>query len=135
MREIKFRGYSKKYKTWYIGDLSVNSNGHFQIKHKLENGSITIASVENDTVGQYIGLKDKNGKEIFEGDILDCQNCWWDTKHKSQIIEVKYNANISGFEPFCIYDNDCCYYIYSKDVIVIGNIYDNPELLKNTEDD
>ena len=70
---------------------------------------------------------------------MNCEDEWWyaagPAGHNSPIIEVKYNEEYCGFEPFCIYDCDCGVYISAGNVEVIGNIYETPELLKEDEDE
>jgi len=66
---------------------------------------------------QYTGLKDKNGKEIYEGDVVKY--------FEGFIEEVKWNYYSCGFDPFSYYEGD----LAGLDCEVIGNIYANPELL------
>ena len=82
--------------------------------------------VDPETVGQYTGLKDKNGKGIFEGDILYC----YDEMFRATFTgEVVYRS-----ASFCIKEreDDYLYHFRWDDYVceVIGNIHDNPELLK-----
>ena len=106
MRTIKFRGKDRKSGKWFVGTP--------------ENGCLDI---NPETVGQFTGLKDKNGKEIFEGDIYRYDN-------PDSINEVSYCAG-GGFAGF-----DLTPAIHNGnrllDVEVIGNIHDNPELLKGS---
>lgn len=76
-----------------------------------------------ETVGQYTGLQDKNGTKIFEGDIVtfNCDEIGtieWDEDEAKFVIIYKEN-DIANFDNF-----------YGTDLEVIGNIYDNPELLE-----
>ena len=143
MREILFRGKSVTDGRWVFGDLS-NYGDYRAITTTRGFSIIDSCEVIPETVGQYTGLTDKRGKKIFEGDILreSAKNGW----------EKK---NFVGFEVFW-HDNDSCdrhigwqmnrlhFYgslsgadIYpiafrpewTRRMEVIGNIYDNPELM------
>lgn len=96
---------------------------------------VEFVEVDPATVGQYTGLKDKAGKMIFEGDIVDASNEWWNSAgpagHDSPVILVEWKNGLCGFEPFANYDCDCGVYINAKNCEVLGNIHDNPELLKD----
>lgn len=94
--------------------------------------------VDPETVGQFTGLTDKNGKKIFEGDIVEghCHSQW---RHDLQRCEIAYDRD--GFEArhHVNQGNEKRYYAYkvlfSKDVVVIGNIHDNPELVEGGAED
>ena len=79
-------------------------------------------SIDEDTVGEYTGLKDKNGTMIFEGDVV--VQPW---SHGAYLYTVKYEY--AGFSPFV--DEDKA--IYPEECIVLGNIVDNPELKEMKE--
>ena len=135
MREILFRGFhsdkngkEKVYiKDEWIKGYWVEDNGIFQ----TDNNTTWICFVDRfikvipETVGQYTGLKDKNGKKIFEGDIVK----YGDTVH--QVVFEQRNGTAyfglvyNKFEtlPFGHYQD-------SKLNEVIGNIHSNPELLE-----
>ena len=90
--------------------------------------------VDPNSVGECTSLRDENGKLIFEGDILRLGG--HDLPHwmkKGQKCEVEYNAG--GFVPLSDYDSDCGDYVVAGDCEIIGNIHDNPELLKGGEGD
>lgn len=139
MRTIKFRGKLIDNSEWiygvpintHIGDYIVTEEnphvcslyGYMEIDE--------FGQVDPDTVGQFTGLYDKNGKEIYEGDIIGCH----DPEIKHLIFynekEGRFMAALNGdienyFVSVCGLDNSC--WVASKEVI--GNIHDNPELLK-----
>lgn len=121
-REIKFRAFNKKESVMYQ-DIAVLTNEESQ-KSQLSISSNRIAiSTKNDgySIMQYTGLKDKNGKEIYEGDILD-DNKPWVVKSSTNGAWMLDYANGSGEK-----------YLYPimQHLEIIGNIYENPELLKS----
>lgn len=105
MREIKFRAWDEKNKLYIFFDKTDILDGY---GFELIDFSIPWSDWD-----QFTGLHDKNGKEIYEGDILT----WFD--RKDQIWEVKWE-NIFSFSSW--HPVDKC--------IVIGNIHENPELIK-----
>lgn len=117
-REIKFRGKDAITGDWLYGNL-IQRTGYFpSIMYDYEHlGEVRYAycAVTADTIGQYTGLKDKHGVEIYEGDILfDKDGCTYGI--------VAWNT--LGFElgsrHMDCYDNIVCE--------VVGNIHDHPEL-------
>ena len=134
MREILFRGKRTDNGEWVEGYLYITHNGEHEISVYNEEVNIErwTHEVDPSTVGQYTGLKDKNGNWIFEGDIVEghCHSSW---SHRLQRCDIAYGRD--GFEARNHIDGlDSDYYTYrvlfSKDVVIIGNIHNNPELLE-----
>lgn len=118
-KEILFRGKRVDNDEWAYGDLL-----------HLPNGDVVILSdkgytkVKPETVGHFTGLTDKNGKKIFKGDIVKCLSLEYGYVNK----EVYYAEDRARFVLGSLgSDYDFEEYI---NVEVIGNIYDNKELLK-----
>lgn len=135
MREIEFRGKRLDNGEWIYGDLLENQGRNF-IYHATsestiednDDGRIVVVAVEVDynTVGQYTGLKDKNGREIWEGDVLT------DKFGSIGVVEWRncgFVVNFGDVDIFLI--SDC--FDDSYQMWAIGNIHDNPELLKGGE--
>ena len=121
MREILFRGKDIK-GNWHIG-LLANIGNAWYISNKA--GVSTAFEVIPETVGQYTGLTDKNGKKIFEGDIVNFKT----TAYHFKNCRIKYQ---SCYARYCAIDNKGYEYPMDKafEYEVISNIHDNPELLK-----
>lgn len=130
MREFLFRGKRTDNGEWVYGDLEqIPSQKWCGIS--LQNSSKDVYTVDPNTVGQYTGLTDKNGKKIFEGDILltDLSNPYSVVVFKNGCFMQKLEDSGEVFyDIFYPTENeDTSVYPYN---IVCGNIYDNPELLK-----
>lgn len=123
MREYLFRG--KFGNEWKHGFLSIEPKG-LVIKEPYKNESSNVWHIDADTVGQYTGMKDKNGKRIFEGDIIDFLYRSDDDDYG--IVQYDVDETEFGFVYNLIYEGLGRHYS-SKDIEVVGNIYDNPELL------
>ena len=97
----------------------------------LSDENLNVVTVIPETVGQYTGLTDKNGVKIFEGDIVR-----YDVNYHDMVISYDVE-NWGGWLYEDMDDNMQAYSIYEfclKDIAVVGNIHDNPDILKGGED-
>lgn len=138
-REIKFRAKRLDNGEWVYGYLCENSKGEICIQEivgKVVDGFAVpsrLHPVNPDTIGQYTGLKDKNGREIYEGDIIGWKSFIENGKLFRGII--KWYTDLASF---AVYTSLKDIWPYETDLLkvtqigceVIGNIYDNPELLE-----
>lgn len=130
MREILFRGKRTDNGEWVFGRqladdviVPIGQPFEFEINTGFIRSDLKCYEVDSDTVGQYTGLTDNNGKKIFEGDIIKwgLKPCVvkWDEYNASFCLYVYGTIKISGF---------------NRDTMklkeVIGNIYDNPEIIR-----
>ena len=140
MRIVKFRGKRVKDGKWIYGNLAdysftilrdtINKKVIFSniVSFATDNFGFVVndCEVAPDTVGQFTGLLDKNGKEIYEGDIISLRD---------YIAEVRWNSNLSAFCIRFSFESELgikplgSWIDRRRRCNVIGNIHDNPELL------
>jgi hypothetical protein len=119
MREIKFRGLSLDGK-WIYGDLNPQGENHVNLATFFAN--LYAGTIRAETVGEWTGLPDKNGKEIYEGDISECNDMYGRIEYRTDYQNSGFCFVIQGY-PYPIW----------KQCIVIGNIYENPELVSKND--
>lgn len=136
MREILFRAKHYRTKQWVYGipfknPLRGSEDAYYpQIIPEIHgvHSTVNSCSIIEETIGQYTGMVDRNGTKIFEGDIIQDGNC----EYNKYVVE--YSPERGGYLPFAHGDGcGCCETATLHDSTchtVIGNIYDNPELLK-----
>lgn len=119
MREIKFRGRRIHSDFWVYGDLiTVVGGNDIRVRSKISDLNAYHIPVDPDTVGQFTGLRDVDGRKMYEGDIVRIDD-WsspsyiqWDDETASFVV-ARWKVNLAHVN-------------YRK---VIGNVYDTPELL------
>ena len=144
MREILFRGKRVDNGEWIYGvpitdkatgdAYIITSTAGAYLRSEINNMCATGFRAIPETVGQYTGLTDKNGTRIFEGDIVKITGF-----HTTAIAAVKYGSPSEQSTSWGWYFDDNhghTYHLESQafcrdyNAIIIGNIHDNPELLK-----
>lgn len=173
MRDIEFRGYCKENKQWFCGGLWISKETTYCFKEDYdahpENTKVYIlfdqitdwglpnnhykVEVDPETVGQYIGKKDKNGKKIYEGDIFKFEDeifekwftdCGYEyssstndnyavvgyDEEKARFDFVRYKHENGQIEADLHENHNLDFGDFVEGLEVIGNIYDNPELLE-----
>ena len=156
MREILFRGQTRRYGEkvrmgdgekllgkWVYGGIFPGT-GDFSVIYGAETEEFTGTDIEkhtvySDTVGQYTGLKDKNGKKIFEGDIF---RYGFGEVYGVAVVKFgefsfgsHFDMNQVGFyvewaPPSLYYRSDIGFWVKTRELEVVGNIHDNPDLLE-----
>lgn len=127
-REIKFRGKSIMNNTCgdWLYSSGIKYGDDVEVMYCDEDTSEEWNYIDKETVGQYTGLHDKNGKEIYEGDIV--QGLFADQEEPEIKGQVIYSNGQASYIVIAS-NNDEWELGYLDNLEVIGNIYDNPELL------
>jgi len=151
-RELKFRAYHKKEQRFYYFDLETCTQTICVCYYHPVTGEKDCELDDYNLYSEkqlYTGLKDKNGKEIYEGDIVEAPDIFSDKK--SVAYSIKWNDSYARFVTW--HENiGCCRFLYAfsgnlmpvgmdkeegeldtRSIEVIGNIYENPELLEKAK--
>ncbi|MGN0619622.1 MAG: YopX family protein [Ruminiclostridium sp.] len=137
MREILFRGKAKAIAgspynngksdgEWVFGYIFPDLGALKIRQFEPDKPECNDYEIDPETIGQFTGLTDKNGTKIFEGDILTIEN-------EGIYAAIKYNESNAAFY---VEDEDHEDYLgeaWETDVVIIGNIFDNPELIKEVK--
>jgi uncharacterized phage protein (TIGR01671 family) len=128
-RDNEFRGKCPDNGEWYFGSLVVMKNGQTEIVTNEVDDVICRVNVIPETVEQYTSLKDNKGAKIFEGDIVEFHNTEGQIFRQVVRWDKKLLCYSYGVMPYKNIVESSYYHNLDENVNVIGNIYDNPELL------
>lgn len=136
MRTIKFRAQKTTNEIWVYGSLVYSNDLDAAIYYQVGNGSVKSMEwvyVKPDTIGQFTGLYDKNGKEIYEGDIVEVTSLRYGYEDfmKRMLCEIVYDNDFCCFN-FLASDSERCMLatIPVAEIEVIGNIHNNKGLIR-----
>ena len=131
MREILFRGKRTDNGEWETGSLVIIRDGcsdkEVFIADKMTGYHTPVIP---ETVCQFTGLYDKNGRKIFEGDIVEGNSEYFTYTHPYGKVVYDGGQYLISFDD--VLEDIECLGAWANDVEIIGNIYDNPELLEGS---
>jgi uncharacterized phage protein (TIGR01671 family) len=146
MRQIKFRAQDIASNKWLYGDLRHHKNDVSIFEQNGNKGE----QVKRDTVGQFTGLKDKNGKEIYEGDILKSTEYPFMDEDKTNYLGIVSCDTNCAVGEFCVTFHvakgseirglsdgitKSFFELHMENVEVVGNIFDNKGLFRDSDDE
>lgn len=134
MRTIKFRGYNSQNKEWLYGSLLKCSDSYLINPEDSDRIAVDDLIVNTESVGQFTGLHDKNGKEIYDGDIVNLVNygergdalVLWNQNLGAWCLQLRYEPRVG-----C---KTLGSWLEEEVLEVIGNIHTNPEMMKGGEE-
>ena len=142
MKEIKFRVWDKETNKMYFQLNESPCFGLFEGDRAASIEDVFFYEKQRFELMQYAGLKDKNGKEIYDGDVVKNSRCgsnrlmhvkWTDAIEEVSISGCEWTRQNPGFVFENISKGMTYVFIANKDLEVIGNIYENPELLEEIQ--
>ena len=131
MRVIKFRAQDIASNKWLFGDIRHHKNDVCIFEQRGNKGE----QVKPETIGQYTGLVDRNGREIYEGDFINYDGSTWGGVvqwHPNGYFFI--NDSYGKKYPRCDSYRSLGDMLDGRPLIVVGNIYDNKELLKGEQE-
>ena len=146
MRQIKFRAQDIASNKWLYGDL----RHHKDDVCIFEQGGTKGEQVKRDTIGQFVGLKDKNGKEIYEGDIIKSTDYPYMDEYKVNylgIVKCDTNYDVGEFyvtlhvakgseiRGLCDGITKSFFELHMAHVEVVGNIFDNKGMFRDSDEE
>jgi len=155
MRTIKFRGKNTFNNRWEYGSLVKEKDGALWIIPEdqmliSKDGSLSAAQVSSETVGQFTGLNDKNGKEIYEGDIIKSTDYPFMDEGKTNYLGIVSCDTHDAIGEFYVmlyvtkeserrgisnFTNKSFYDLQMENVEVVGNIFDNKGMFRYSDDE
>lgn len=129
---FRFRAWDKSFQKYCENVIVSTINGEITVYGRLVNGNTSLIPSAHVVLEQCTGLKDKNGRLIYEGDIIN-RIAKYDEKESSVLLQVEWNNKNGRYITTDKKHNTWTFSMFYYSYEVVGNIHENPELLESRE--